>query len=240
VNVSAPSVLRVVLCAAVLTVTSAGALAQAAADYTTAYPSIETVETQIKGSDPNDTVARQVAVFRMLRNDINNTKYARTVRGPFTPGEQERIRAYGAAETQLIQEFTKSHTPDELTAFNRLCGRYVLNQEVYNDYHRLIGQQGQNASRDADAKMHESAERMRQRMNPLPNTGGGASRSTASGEPSGAAFINNMFENDPEIRRCLELGGRRRLRPCGSDGCRKVRGGRRGQDAGNRCERRTP
>jgi hypothetical protein len=206
-KVFAPSVLRL-LVSTILVAAPIAAPAQApGSDYTAAYPSVETVESHIKGTDPTDTLARQVAVFRMLRNDINNTKYARTIRGPFTPGEQKMIQAYGAAEAELIQAFTKSHTPEEVTAFNRLAGRYVFNNDVYNDYHRLIGQQGQDASRAADAKTHDDAERIRERMNPSPNSGTAASRSTGSNEPSGAAFINSMFENDPEIRRCLELGG---------------------------------
>ena len=203
-KLSARSDLHILVFAAVLAAPTT-ALAQAPpSDYTAAYPTAQTVESNIKGTDPTDTIARQVAVFRRLQNDINNTKYARTIRGPYTPGEQKMLQAYSAAEAQLTQAFTKSHTPDEVAAFNKLCGRYVLNQQVYDDYHRLIGQQGLAASRDADTKTHEDAQRIRERASAASNS---APRSTGSGEPSGAAFLNNMFENDPEIRRCLELGG---------------------------------
>ena len=77
-----------------------------------------------------------------------------------------------------------------------------------DEYHRLIGQQGLDAARDADTKTHEDAQRNQDRRTAAANASrSGASRSTASEEPSGAAFLNNMLENDPDIRRCLELGG---------------------------------
>jgi hypothetical protein len=61
-------------------------LGQAAgADYTNDLPSVERVRAEIKGSDPTDTLARQVAVFTYLQAYIDRIKYNRTVR-VFEPG----------------------------------------------------------------------------------------------------------------------------------------------------------
>src|SRR3569623_843700 len=92
-----------------------------AGDYTAALPSVDTIKAQIKGTDPTDTLARQIAVFRSLRNYISNIAYARSVKAPPTPAEQKAIIAYGLAETQLTQSYTSTHTPDEVKAFNQLC-----------------------------------------------------------------------------------------------------------------------
>jgi hypothetical protein len=126
------------------------------------------------------------------------------MRGPFTPGEKRTIQAYGKAEAELVQEYTKSHTPEEVAAFNKLSLRYVFNPDLYRESHALIGQHGLDARRDADIKTHEEAQRIRERANARPNS---VPESAGSGAAPGAAFLNSMFENDPEIRRCLELGG---------------------------------
>ncbi|HKO19843.1 MAG TPA: hypothetical protein VJU82_13240, partial [Acidobacteriaceae bacterium] len=126
--------------------------------------------------------------------------------GDFTPGEQRTFQMYGMAEAQIVQEYTRSHTPDEVAAFNKLCGRYLSNHDLYDEYHRLIGQQGLDAAQDAADKTHREAEEIQQR-HAAAIAGNGASRSAGSDEAPGAAFLNNYFNNDPEIRRCLELGG---------------------------------
>jgi len=205
-NASAASLLRLIFCAAVLATNFTAPAQTPGSDYTAAYPSAKTIESQIKGTDPTDTLARQIAVFRRLQYDIRNIKTARTIRGDFTPGEQKTLQMYGMAEAQIVQEYTRSHTADEVAAFNKLCGRYLSNQDLYDEYHRLIGQQGLDVARDAADKTHREAEEIQQR-HAAAIAGSGASRAAGSGEPAGAAFLNNMFNNDPEIRRCLELGG---------------------------------
>src|SRR6266498_2721225 len=65
-------------------------LAQAtSSDYTNDLPSVERVKAEIKGSDPTDTLARQVAVFTYLQAYIDRIKTNRNARGTFTPGEQK-------------------------------------------------------------------------------------------------------------------------------------------------------
>ena len=49
----------------------------ASGDYTAALPSVEKVKAQLKGTDPTDTIARQVAVFTYLQTYISRIKDAR-------------------------------------------------------------------------------------------------------------------------------------------------------------------
>src|SRR5258705_6733518 len=73
-------------------------LAQAtSSDYTNDLPSVERVKAEIKGSDPTDTLARQVAVFTYLQAYIDRIKSNRSVRGTFTPRETKLWDAYRKA-----------------------------------------------------------------------------------------------------------------------------------------------
>src|SRR5438270_1277605 len=130
-----------VLFAALLCLTCNSVLAQTAnPDYTNDLPSVERVKAEIKGSDPTDTLARQVAVFTYLQTYVERIKYNRTVDGPYTPGEKRVIAAYSLAAYQMSQDYAKSHTPAEATAFERLHGQYEMNSNFYKDWSkRLIG-----------------------------------------------------------------------------------------------------
>jgi hypothetical protein len=84
-----------ILLTALLGLACGSALAQATnPDYTNDLPSVERVKAEIKGSDPTDTLARQVAVFTYLQSYIERIKYNRTVTGPYTPGEARARAAY--------------------------------------------------------------------------------------------------------------------------------------------------
>src|SRR5712692_2424505 len=83
-------------------------LAQAtSSDYTNDLPSVERVKAEIKGSDPTDSLARQVAVFTYLQAYIDRIKSNRNYRGNFTPGEQRMWNAYRNAAYQMSQEYAK-------------------------------------------------------------------------------------------------------------------------------------
>jgi hypothetical protein len=113
------------LLAALLGLPYSNALAQANnTSYTSDMPSVERVKAEIKGSDPTDTLARQVAVFVYLSQYVQRIKYNRTVRGPYTPDEQRLMGAYDLAAYEISQAYAKSHTPDEAKAFERLHGQY--------------------------------------------------------------------------------------------------------------------
>src|SRR6266851_9562091 len=159
-NASAPSATtppsshaRVILFAALLCLSCSSVLAQTASpDYTSDLPSVERVKAEIKGSDPTDTLARQVAVFTYLQAYVERIKYNRTVRGPYTSGEQRVIAAYSLAAYQMSQDYAKTHTSDETKAFERLHGQYEMNSDFYKDWSkRLIGPQTAAAYKGAEA-----------------------------------------------------------------------------------------
>src|SRR6201996_2802026 len=103
-----------VRCACSLLVLAAVAIAQAppaSGDYTASLPSVEKVKSQLKGTDPTDTVARQVAVFTYLQTYISRIKDNRKYGGPFTSGEQKLMGDYSLAAYQLSQDFAKTHSP---------------------------------------------------------------------------------------------------------------------------------
>ena len=95
-------------------------------DYTNDLPSVDSRQVREikKARSPTDTLARQVAVFNYLYQYVDNIKYARTVRGPYTPGEQRTMTAYRNTSYQISQDYAKTHTSDEAKAFERLHGQY--------------------------------------------------------------------------------------------------------------------
>ena len=193
--------LRKMLLVALLCLACTNLLAQANnTSYTSDMPSVERVKAEIRGSDPTDTLARQVAVFVYLSQYIQRIKYNRSYSGPFTPDEQRLMGAYDLAAYQISQDYAKSHTADEAKAFERLHGQYEMNSEFYKDWSkRLIGKQSAAAYKGAEtglaatAKAHFDEEK---RVND-------EARANASKTTSG-------LSNDPTAvatRRCLELGG---------------------------------
>ena len=193
--------LRFVFFAALLCLACSNVLAQTAgSDYTTDLPSVDRVKAEIKGSDPTDTLARQVAVFTYLQTYIDRIKYNRTVRGDYTPGETRARAAYSLAAYQMSQDYAKSHTPDEAKAFERRHGQYEMDEAFNDDWQkRLIGPQtaaaynGAVGSLAAGQKAHYNQEMDQYKKDT-------AAQQAAAGGTS----------NDPTTvttRRCLELGG---------------------------------
>ena len=211
-NASGPysSVFPFVLCVrffvsvAVLCLSCITAFAQAtpaSGDYTTSLPSVQRVQAEIKGSDQTDTVARQVAVFRQLVQYIDTIKYQRTVRGPYTSSEAKLHDAYQLAAYQITQDYAKSHTPDEIKAFDQLWGRYLFDEALYKDYHRLIGQQAVDTYKGAEVALAQSYQRNQDRIQQgLNHPQGGTSNSELSD-------ALEALNDTPEARRCLELSG---------------------------------
>lgn len=192
---------RLVVLATFLGLTLGFALAQATSpDYTTDLPSVARVEAEIKGKDPMDTLARQVAVFTYLQAYIDRTKYARTVRGPYTAGEQKMWSAYSGAAAQISQDYARSHTADEAKAFERLHGQYEMDETFNAAWQKsLIGPKATAAyngavnSLAAGQRAHVAQEQEQYQKDV-------AAQHTAA----------NGTSNDPTsvaTRRCLELGG---------------------------------
>ncbi len=182
-------------------------LAQATnSDYTNDLPSVERVKAEIKGSDPTDTLARQVAVFTYLQTYIDRIKSNRSQRGTFTPGEQKMWNAYRNAAYEISQEYAKTHTPAEAQAFERLHGRYVMNGSFYDDWSkRLIGPQSAAAYKNAEAGLNAAGERSNQRAMEQYRQDRAAQQAADK-----QIFGNQSLSDDPTAvaaRRCLELGG---------------------------------
>ncbi len=178
----------------------------ASSDYTNDLPSVERVKAEIKGSDPMDTLARQVAVFTYLQSYIDRIKYNRTVRGDFTPGEQKMMGAYRTAAYQMSQDYAKTHTPAEAAAFERVHGQYEMNDGFYKDWStRLIGSQSAAAYKGAEAGLAAAGER-RYQQEMADYKRDSAAQQAADKQIYGTQGLSN----DPTAvatRRCLELGG---------------------------------
>jgi hypothetical protein len=207
-NVSAPSISlssfhpRLILLA-VLCLTSGTAPAQASTDYTNDLPSVERVKAEIKGSDPTDSLARQVAVFTYLYTYVDRIKLNRDYRGPYTPGETRVMTAYRLAAYQTSQDYAKTHTPAEAAAFERLHGQYEMNSDFYKDWsRRLIGPQSAAAYKGAEAGL---AATQKAHVDSINRANEEAKRQSQAQTTNGQGL-----SNDPTAvatRRCLELGG---------------------------------
>lgn len=177
------------------------------ANYTDDMPSVAKVESVIQGSDPGDTAARQIAVFDELVSYIDRVHTNRNVRGPFTPGEAKLIGDYRGASYQLRQDYTKSHTADEVKAFGLKEGQYSLNDAFMSSWPKqLMGTQSNAALNNANAGLQASAQRMyNQQMSEL--------QQAQQQQSAGVGMVNGQampMSNDPTAvatRRCLELGG---------------------------------
>lgn len=201
---------HVILLAALLCLlcSSTIVLAQAtSADYTNDLPSVERVKAEIKGSDPTDTLARQVSVFTYLQAYIDRIKSNRSQRGNFTPGEQKMWNAYRNAAYEISQEYAKTHTPAQAQAFERLHGSYGMNGAFYEDWSkRLIGPQSAAAYKSAEADLAAAGER-RYKQATEQYKQDRAAQQAADRQINGPP---GLLSDDPTAvtaRRCLELGG---------------------------------
>jgi hypothetical protein len=201
---------NVILLAALLCLlcSSIPVLAQAtSADYTNDLPSVERVKAEIKGSDPTDTLARQVAVFTYLQTYIDRIKSNRSQRSPFTPGESKMWNAYRNAAYQISQDYAKTHTPSEAQAFERLHGYYTMDGAFYDDWSkRLIGPQSAAAYKNAESDLAAAGER-RYNQATQQYKKDRAAQQAADRQINGPP---GLLSDDPTAvtaRRCLELGG---------------------------------
>jgi hypothetical protein len=189
------------------------ALAQSSSqshDYTASLPSVEKVKAELKGSDPTDSIARQVAVFTYLQVYITRIRDGRKYNGPFTPAEQKLMGDYALAGYQLSQDFTKTHTPAEVTAFQQLEGRYEINNAL-DWIKQLEGQQAADTYRGTEVALAQGYQRHEERLQKQMKQEQSGGRSSLAGDPvlDPMGIFANAEANrvkDPELRRCLELG----------------------------------
>jgi hypothetical protein len=186
---------RTLFCAVLLCAASA-ALAQA--DYTTDLPSVDRVKAEIKGTDATDTLARHVAIFTYLQTYIQRIRDAREYNGRYTPGEQKLLGDYSLAAYQLSQNFAKTHSPDEVRAFQQKEGQYEINNALAW-IKQLEGRQASDSYKGAESSLAQSykqhEDRLQQQMK------------QDNGQPSGGLFGGGGGSLDDKQKRCLELGG---------------------------------
>ena len=173
---------------------------RAGPNYTADMPSVERVKSEIKGSDPTDTLARQVAVLTYLSTYIQRIKYNRTIDGPYTPEELRVMGAYNQAFYQIKQDYKKSHTPAETEAFDHLEGHYEFDTAFNKDWNtRLMGPQSkaayQGMEKDLGARQTAHVESIKSANEEARKASAGASGDRST-DPTAVA-----------TRRCLELGG---------------------------------
>jgi len=179
-------------------------------DYIRELPSVQRVKTEIKGSDPADTLARQMAVLVYLQPYIDRIRVARDYRAEFTPSELQLIKDSYAAATQIQADFKKSHTPAEYDAWYRTEQRYeVMNARQWLT--ELAGQGAKDTYRGAERSLAQSyiqhEENLQRQFQEAQN---GPSRGIAGDpvlDPLGI-FAKGEADRvkDPELRRCVELG----------------------------------
>jgi len=173
--------------------------------YLKEMPSVDRVKSEIQGTNPDDTLARQVAVLTYLPQIVTRMQDPnRSVRSPLTPDEQRVIGAYNLAAYQISQAYAKSHTPEQANAFERLHGHYEMDPNFYDQwFNRLLSPefraayQRVQAGKDAHYQAHIDQE-WRDYNNQK------AQQEAAAKQQPG------FVRNDPgtlAARRCIELGG---------------------------------
>ena len=183
---------------------SPGACAQAAgSDYTATLPSVEKIKSQLQGTDPTDTAARQVAVLEYLPLYIRRIKETRDYRGPFSPGEQKLMTEYTQAQYQITQDFKNTHSPDEFRRFQGLEGKYSVNN-AEGWIKQLSGQQANDTYKGAQQSLSQTYNQQQARMQ----------AQMSSGDARHDSIMNNLLGGSggqtqlkPDQKRCLELGG---------------------------------
>ena len=178
--------------------------------YLTGMPSVDKVKQTIQGSDPNDTVARQVAVFNLLPLLIQQMGLAPNRHfGDTTAQEHAYLNQWATAGYQLTQDFSKSHTPAGLTAFATAHNKYESDGAFFQDMlKKLVSTQALAAL----AKVNKDANAAYQaHMQPEQNQNG---PQTAANSNCGSIGIFDPCNfNQPSQKaltkdqtRCLELG----------------------------------
>lgn len=181
--------------------------------YLSEMPSVERVKSEIQGANPDDTLARQVAVFTYLPQIVQriqgpNRKYG----DPLTPDEERVIGAYNLAAYEMSQSYAKSHSAEEAKAFERKHGQYEMDAAFYEEwFNRLLsptfraGYQQVQKANGAHAQAHFDAERRQYEDAKAQQAAPESATNTGEVQPGSKA----------ELRRCIASG--RSQRNCFSE-----------------------
>lgn len=106
--------------------------------YLAGLPPVDRVKRDIHGTDPTDTLARQVAVLAYVPQVIKRMQMVPTRRyNTTTPDEAKLIYAYDLAAYELSQGYLKTHSPEEGKAFSQLAQRYEMDAALRDEVFRL-------------------------------------------------------------------------------------------------------
>jgi hypothetical protein len=175
--------------------------------FTSAYvremPPVDRVKREIQGSNPTDTVARQLVVLNMLEQMIYRMLGPYRDRNTLTPEEKQFIAAYVAGASEISQSFAKSHSPDEVKTLDQQKIGYGTNTTLFQEvFDKLFSP----AIRDEYAKVNAAFEAQRQAA----VTAARREAETEQMQQATASGNSPFIRNDPgtlAARRCVELGG---------------------------------
>jgi hypothetical protein len=175
--------------------------------YLNSLPSAELVKQLIQGSDPTDTLARQVAVFNILKERIQRhiaTDKSRPFRA--TPDEDKVSYAYSYAAWELEEGYKKTHTQQEAAAFTRAHYRYESTWDMDKEIDSKL--LSSSAVAEDRANVRTMYDQLKQQNDAVirQNEQYKARAAAATADAHGRMVMGN----DPTsatLRRCLELGG---------------------------------
>jgi hypothetical protein len=173
--------------------------------YLVEMPSVDRVKSALQGANPDDILARQVAVFTYLPQIVTRMQDPnRSVRTPNTPDEQRVIAAYNLAAYQMMQAYAKSHTPEQTNVFDKLHGRYEMDSKFFDQWFSALFSPEFRAAYDrvvsgklANYQAHVDQERR-------------DFEKDKAQQAAAAKGQSQFVRNDPgtlAARRCVELGG---------------------------------
>lgn len=172
--------------------------------YLVEMPSVEKVKSTIQGTSPDDTLARQTAVFTYLPQIVLRMQDRHRPYGSVTPDEQRITGAYSLAAYQISQEYAKSHTPEQAKEFERLHGRYEMDSTFFREWFSALFTPEFRAAysravsgRMADYQAHVAKEQQQY------------DQATARQKQAAAQGPQGGLPNDPgrvAVRKCLESG----------------------------------
>lgn len=181
---------------------SSGASAAPNPAYLAEFPSVEKIQSLIKGTSPDDTLARQLAIFTYLPQMIDVMRVdTRSYNSPNTPDEVRILQAYSLAAYRISQSYSKAHTAAATSDFQHLEGHYEFDSNFYRawwpalfppdlreSYNRMV------AGDFAALKAHADAEVRAQQQ----------AREQSAG--NGGFGAGSDHGGRDELRKCLESG----------------------------------
>ena len=178
--------------------------------YLNGMPSVEKVKRDIQGANPDDTLARQAAVFTYLPQIIiRHQDPCRNIREGLTPDEQRITYAYNVAAYEISQAYAKTHTPEQAQEFSRAHGRYEMDSAFYQQWFNALfsaefraGYANAQSANSAHAKAHFDAEqRVHDNAVAQQKAADAAAANPAQVQPGSKA----------ELRRCIASGRSQRI-----------------------------